>query len=149
MMDLKWMPKGKGLDYPNPDLFEPSRAHLGDVGFDLKCAENVTIMPHSFKFISFGIALEIPDGYFGLLAGRSGLGKKGIGLTHGVGIVDSGFRGELGATFMNNTGHNVCFYKGDRIAQIIMVPYTTGEVVKVDSMMMSDRGENGYGSTGI
>lgn len=127
----------------------PKYAHDGDAGLDLRAAEDYVIPPRSIKAVRTGICVEIPDGCVGLQFSRSGHGLKGINLANSVGVIDSGFRGEILAEIMNNTDDVFRIEKGDRICQMVIMPYIPCVVEEVSDLSDSERGTNGYGSSGV
>jgi dUTP pyrophosphatase len=145
----------------NPNAVIPSYAKSGDAGMDLVATSIISDTPEQITY-GMGIALEIPEGFVGLIFPRSSVRKTGLDLSNAVGVVDSGYRGELQATFnkvfggdrfydetklTEITSHD--FYKvGDRIAQIMIIPYPPIEFKEVDELSDSERGEGGFGSTG-
>ncbi len=145
----------------NPNAVIPSYAKSGDAGMDLVATSIISDTPEQITY-GMGIALEIPEGFVGLIFPRSSVRKTGLDLSNAVGVVDSGYRGELQATFnkvfggdrfydetklTEITSHD--FYKvGDRIAQIMIIPYPPIEFVEVDELSNTERGEGGFGSTG-
>ena len=145
----------------NPNAVIPSYAKSGDAGMDLVATSIISDTPEQITY-GMGIALEIPEGFVGLIFPRSSVRKTGLDLSNAVGVVDSGYRGELQATFnkvfggdrfydetknTEDTSNN--FYKiGDRIAQIMIIPYPPIEFKEVDELSDSERGEGGFGSTG-
>lgn len=126
----------------------PRYAQPGDAGADLFADEDAIIHARGQKLIRTGIALEIPEGYFGLVRPRSGLATKyGIG-TNSSGVIDSGYRGEISVTLINHTDANYMVNKGDRIAQILFLPVEQITFNTVSELSDSVRGAGGYGSTG-
>jgi dUTP pyrophosphatase len=131
----------------NDKAQKPKKANEYDAGFDLYSTIDLIIPPHTRKTVSTGIALQMPEGLAGLIWPRSGLSVK-----HGIdvlaGVIDSGYRGEIMVCLYNTSNENVGINTGDRIAQIIFqeVPRVTMEVH--DTLGSSQRGENGFGSTG-
>lgn len=126
---------------------EPRKAHMTDAGFDL-VATRAWIEGDCICY-GTGIAMEIPDGYVGLVFPRSSNSKKNLLLTNSVGVIDSGYRGEILFKFWITKIQGFEFYNiGDRIGQIIIMPYPTIEFEETDELSQSDRGEGGYGSTG-
>lgn len=135
----------------------PNKAHASDAGFDLTATSRFTDDRGNIVY-GTGIAVEIPEGYVGLLFPRSSVCKYDLSLSNAVGVCDSGFRGEIlfkfkptlryigiGLAIVNPTDtYNV----GDRIGQIIIMPYPSIEWEEVDELSDSDRGANGYGSSG-
>lgn len=127
----------------------PTYAHPGDAGADLRALQPSTIMPGAFVTIRTGTAVAIPAGHFGLVAGRSGLGvKHGIALVNGIGVIDSGYRGELLVGLINHGREAFQVRAGDRVAQLLIVPFVTGSFLAADALEESERGEGGFGSTG-
>ena len=95
----------------------------------------------------FGISVEIPEGFLGLIFPRSSIRKYDLILTNAVGVIDSGYRGELQATFKKSGPH--VYEVGDRGAQIIILPYPQIEFIEVEQLSNTERGKGGFGSTGI
>lgn len=126
----------------------PERAFPTEAGFDLFTDEAVTIHNGETVAVSTGIALEIPDGYYGRLKGRSGLTLKSP-LRVLEGTIDSSYRGEV--KIMVEVKKDCTYHvpKGTKLAQLIIQPLPYFEVVEVDELSQSDRGENGFGSTGV
>ena len=131
------------------DVETPAYAHEGDAGMDLRAAEQYTIKPGDSAKVKTGIAVQIPDGCVGLVFPRSGLGSRGLTMRNSVGVVDSGYRGEVMAALWNTTRADWVIYPGDRIAQLVIVPFARCEIEEAESLEESDRGEGGYGSTGV
>ena len=145
----------------NANAVIPSYAKVGDAGMDLVATSIISDTPEQITY-GMGIALEIPEGFVGLIFPRSSVRKTGLDLSNAVGVVDSGYRGELQATFnklfgtermydeaKNTEDKSINFYKiGDRIAQIMIIPYPPIEFKEVDELSNSERGEGGFGSTG-
>lgn len=129
----------------------PSYQTSGSCGIDLYCSndEDIIIEPGDMKKINTDLRLEIPEGFFGAVYPRSSTGvKRHLMLANTVGIIDSDYRGEI-MIFMYNYGNNPqVIKKGDRIAQLVIQPYERCELIKVDSLEETDRGESGFGSTG-
>ena len=137
----------------------PTRAHSSDAGYDLRIANVKQCSPKQITY-GFGIAMEIPDGHVGLVFPRSSIKSKAVRLSNCVGVIDSGYRGEICAVFdidaeLKSFG---CGYRfkspgelyiiGDRAAQIIIMKLPDVEMVEADELSDSDRGTGGYGSTG-
>jgi dUTP pyrophosphatase len=142
----------------NPLAQIPSYAKAGDAGMDVVATEIIKDTPDQITY-GMGIALEIPEGFVGLVFPRSSIRKTGLQLSNSVGVIDSGYRGEIQATFNKIFGSEGMydeakiptteFYKvGDRIAQIMIIPHPTIEFNEVDELSDSERGEGGFGSTG-
>lgn len=128
----------------------PSRAHSGDAGLDLHSAQSAHIGPGERWQISTGLAVEVPEGHAGFVLPRSGNALRyGISLVNAPGLIDAGYRGEIGVLLQNNDPAEIFRVKpGDRIAQIVVVPIATLEPVAVDALADSERGAGGFGSSG-
>jgi dUTP pyrophosphatase len=126
----------------------PSYAKDGDAGMDLVATR---IISNTTFDVSYGtdLAMEIPNGFVGLVFPRSSIRKYELALSNSVGVIDSGYRGELQATFKKTNGLDSLAYKvGDRIAQIMIIPHPPIEFDAVDELSDTERGEGGFGSTG-
>lgn len=134
----------------HPDAVIPTYSKDGDVGMDLTVVDIWEC--DDYYEVKFGIAVEIPEGYFGLEVPRSSVTKMNMMLKNSVGIIDSGYRGELVARFKkvkSEDGSQVKFYeKGDRAAQLIILPYPQIEFNEVKELAISERGDGGFGHTG-
>ena len=109
----------------------------------------VTIEPHTTTLIHTGIAVEIPEGYCGLIFARSGLAtKRGLAPANKVGVIDSDYRGEVMVALHNHGDEPQIIEHGDRVAQMVFVPYYAADFVLVDELDSTARGEGGFGSTG-
>ena len=127
---------------------EPRKAHPSDAGFDLTAVSRVESGAGCYVY-GTGIAVEIPEGYMGLVFPRSSIAKTDLFLTNAVGVVDSHYRGEIMAKFKSNRDFPFDKYEvGDRIAQLVILPYPEIEFEAAESLSESDRGEEGFGSTG-
>jgi len=128
----------------------PARAHADDAGYDLHALEAATLQPGERAMVRTGIAIELPPGHAGLVLPRSGLAARhGIALVNAPGLIDAGYRGELKVLLLN-TDREAPFElaAGDRIAQLVVVPVAAPDIVEVDALAASKRGEGGFGSTG-
>lgn len=126
----------------------PAYAHTSDAGLDL-VATDKSYDDYGNVVYHTGIAMEIPEGYVGLLFPRSSNAKKDLWLTNSVGVIDSGYRGEILFKFRKSSIESPKEYEiGDRVGQIIIMPYPKIEFVEVAELSDSDRGVCGYGSTG-
>jgi dUTP diphosphatase len=128
----------------------PTRAHPGDAGFDLHACEAASLDPGSRASVGTGLALEIPEGWAGLVLPRSGLAARhGITLTNAPGLIDAGYRGEL-AVLLLNTDRESAYEvaAGDRIAQLVVVAVAAPAIVEADALAATVRGEGGFGSSG-
>lgn len=129
--------------------YTPARAHPHDAGLDLKAAENALLFPGDRQAVDTGVSVEIPDGYVGLVCARSGnAARRGVGIVNGVGVIDAGYRGSVNVLLINHGRVNVTVKRGDRIAQLLIVPIETPSVEIVGSLSDSERGTGGLGSTG-
>ena len=128
----------------------PMYAHDGDAGLDLRITETVTLEPMQKRIVGCGIAVEIPSGCVGLVFPRSGLASKmGITLVNSVGVIDSGYRGEIHAPIINQGCETVTLEAGTRVCQLVVMPYVPCELVPVDELSDTERGAGGFGSTGV
>jgi dUTP pyrophosphatase len=133
----------------SPDATVPSKSHPSDAGYDLVATEHFVIPPGQRHMTSTGVAVAIPAGFVGLVAPRSGLAyKHGVSVTNAPGIVDSGYRGELKVIVHNLGAEAFTINPGDRIAQLVVVPYLRWQAEEVDELPEADRGDAGFGSTG-
>jgi len=126
----------------------PEYALGSDAGFDLKAIENVSIFPFDQKKVSTGIAIEVPDGYVGIVRDRAGIVQK-MNVHTVAGTFDSGFRGEVSIMLVNMNDKTIEIEKGMRIAQIILVPIVKAKIVEVKKLSQTERGERSFGSTGM
>ncbi len=128
----------------------PTRAYDGDAGLDLYALEDATLGPGQRASIRTGIAVEIPEGQAGLVLPRSGLAARhGIALVNAPGLIDAGYRGEIRVLLLN-TDREATFAlsAGERIAQLVLVRVESPDVVEVQALAASHRGEGGFGSSG-
>jgi len=137
--------KVKKLD---PNAVIPSYSKLGDAGMDLTITREIENTSFSVSY-GFGIAMEIPKGFVGLVFPRSSVRNQDLILSNCVGVIDSGYRGELQSTFKKTNGLDSIKYKvGERGAQIIILPYPTIYMTEVPELSDTERGTGGFGSTG-
>jgi dUTP pyrophosphatase len=127
----------------------PTRGTDQAAGLDLYACESATIHSGRFFAISTGIQIEIPEGHFGMLVPRSGLAfKHQVSVVNSPGIIDSDYRGEV-KVLLENRGQDLFRVNlGDRIAQLVIVPYAQFNPIAVDSLTDTSRAEGGFGSTG-
>jgi len=128
----------------------PTRAHDDDAGLDLYSVEAVTLGPGERALVATGIAIELPERHAGLVVPRSGLAiRHGISVVNGPGLIDPGYRGELKVVLLN-TDREASFTvaPGDRIAQLVITRVETPDIVEVDELEPSRRGDGGFGSSG-
>ena len=142
----------------NENAVIPSYAKPGDAGLDLTAVSYDYKKDIDCHVYGTGIAVEIPEGYVGLVYPRSSNRKTDAYMTNHVGVIDSGYRGEVMISFKNrdNLDYSACeipqlvkpYEIGQRVAQLIIMPYPKIKFVEVDELSDSDRGENGHGSSG-
>jgi dUTP pyrophosphatase len=125
----------------------PSYAKPGDAGLDLTATSRTKAGTNTIY--GTGLSIEIPEGYVGLLFPRSSLSNYDLLLTNHVGVVDSGYRGEILFKFKQVGAHLPRVYEvGDRIGQLLIIPHPKIELIEVKDLSESERGTSGYGSTG-
>lgn len=128
----------------------PRYAHEGDAGLDLRITHDVTLNPGERATVGTGLVVEIPQGCVGLVFPRSGLASKhGITLSNSVGVIDSGYRGEIGVTLLNQSDETATLDAGTRVCQLIVMPFVPCELVPCEELTETERGAAGFGSTGI
>lgn len=130
---------------------EPTRGSEYAAGYDLYAATDreISLFPHTTQLIGTGLAFELPDGYFGAVYARSGLAsKKGLRPANCVGVVDSDYRGEVMVALHNDSDHIMTIDAGERIAQLVLMPYVNMTFEQVEELNTTNRGEGGFGSTG-
>ncbi len=133
----------------DPELPIPERAHPGDAGMDLLARVPAKLTPTSRATIPTGIAVAIPEGFAGLVVPRSGIAARhGISVVNGPGLIDSGYRGEIQVVLVNLGDEPFMVERGDRIAQLVIVPVAEHTFTPVDELPESARGASGFGSTG-
>lgn len=131
------------------ELPVPTNAHIGDAAVDLHSRVDVTLAPAERAAVPTGIAVAIPEGFAGLVLPRSGHARRhGIGVVNGPGLIDSGYRGEITVLLINHGAEEVSFSRGERVAQLTIVPVPVLEWTEVDSLEDTQRGSGGFGSTG-
>jgi dUTP pyrophosphatase len=131
---------------PGVDL--PKYATEGSVGFDLAANEELSIKPKTWAIISTGLFFEIPEGFEVQIRSRSGLASTGLIVMNQPGTLDSDYRGEVKVILLNLKTKVFKVYKGNRIAQAIMAPIARAQLVEVQELTPTSRGEKGLGSTG-
>lgn len=143
-------PKGMGVKIKklNQNAVIPTYAKEGDAGMDLTITSVISETETDITY-GFGIAMEIPKGYVGLIFPRSSIRKYNLLLTNSVGVIDQGFRGEIQATFKKTVASDSLKYNvGERGAQIMLLPYPQIEFIESSELSDSERGDGGFGSTG-
>ena len=131
----------------NPNAVVPTYAKQGDAAMDLYAAEVIKDEWGNYVYLT-GIALEIPSGHVGLLFPRSSVSRTCLSLANSVGVVDSGYRGEIMLKYRNTGEANSIYKSGDRVGQLIVMPYPQIELIEVEELSSTERGDGGFGSTG-
>lgn len=133
----------------------PTRGTEQSAGYDLySCfpddwGERLVIQPNETVKIDTGLQMELPEGYFGGIFPRSGLAiKQGLVVANNVGVIDADYRGNIIVALHNDSDYEQMIYDGDRIAQLILLPYKPMNFEEVNSLSETDRGSGGFGSTG-
>ncbi len=140
----------------HPDAIIPSYAKFGDAGLDLTAISGEKRYSQSvakyncYEYYEYktGLAIEIPEGYVGLIFPRSSISKTALILSNSVGVIDSGYRGEITFRFKIHEGYREIYNKGDRIGQLVILPYPTIEFEEVEELSKTERQEGSYGSSG-
>ena len=135
----------------HPAARPPARTRPGDAGYDLACLEGFTLAPGERALVPTGVAVSLPPGTAGLVLPRSGLAvRHGISMVNGPGLVDPNYRGELQVVLVNLGDRPYRAEAGDRIAQLVVVPFAAPAVRVVDELPPGgdDRGADGFGSSG-
>ena len=138
--------KIKKLD---PKAVTPAYAKAGDAAVDLTAISIAKVDRDEFGYMEYGtgLAIEIPEGHVGLLFPRSSISNSGLILTNSVGVIDSGYRGEIKFRFKHIP--DTAYYRpGDRIGQLIIMPYPQIDFQEVEELSSTERGEGGFGSSG-
>lgn len=134
----------------SPDAHVPQKAHPDDAGFDLYASEDVTIAPHAYGFVPTGICIALPPKTEGQVRPRSGLAAKhGVTVLNAPGTIDAGYRGEVKVILINHGEEAFEITRGMRIAQLMVKPIFDSEFVEAESLDDTDRGEGGFGSSGV
>ena len=124
----------------------PTRAHADDAGLDLYSLEDAELAPGQGQVVHTGVAMAIPAGHVGLVCDRSSMAKRGLKTAGGV--IDAGYRGEVGVMLWNISTQTHALKKGERIAQLLVIPIATPAPVDSDDLGETARGVGGFGSTG-
>jgi dUTP pyrophosphatase len=127
----------------------PERARAGDAGYDLRCVEGFSLAPGQRATVGTGVAIALPAGVAALVVPRSGLASRcGLSVVNGPGLIDPGYRGEIGVVLVNLGDETFAGEPGDRIAQLVLVPFLAPELRVVEELPASERGTGGFGSSG-
>src|SRR5215208_7814765 len=141
--------RGMEVQLLHPGARAPERTRAGDAGYDLRCVEPFALAPGERGVVGTGVAVALPDGVAGLVVPRSGLAARhGLSVVNGPGLIDPNYRGEIRVVLVNLGDERFEAHAGDRIAQLLLVPFVAPETCVVDELPPSpdDRGENGFGS---
>ena len=134
----------------HPDAKLPAYARPGDAGMDLRSVEDVVVPRFGRALVKTGLVMMLPPGYEAQVRPRSGLAlKHGVTVLNTPGTIDSGYRGEVGVILANFGDSDFHVAKGDRVAQLVVVPVTQAEIVETNVIDETDRGAGGFGSTGV
>lgn len=125
----------------------PQKAHQADAGYDLRTPKRVVIHRHDSVSIDAGVHIDIPSGWYGKLESKSGLNTNNHVVCLG-GVIDSGYTGSIIVTLYNLGEQDYIFEKGDKIVQLIFMPCGNFSLKQVDELEKTERGDNGFGSTG-
>jgi len=131
----------------HPEAVIPTYAKSGDAAVDLYATEISKDKYGNYVYFT-GIALEIPMGFVGLLLPRSSVSKTSLALANSVGVIDSGYRGEIMLKYRQTGEANPVYEIGDRVGQLMVIPHPKMELIEVDELSTTDRGQGGFGSTG-
>lgn len=126
--------------------FMPTRAHAEDAGLDLYAREDTIVCAKESAKLDTGVHVEIPSDMVGFLKSKSGLNVK-----HGItseGVIDEGYTGSIVVKLYNNSGYDYAVKRGDKISQLVILPIVKPELEVVESLDETDRGNNGFGSSG-
>ena len=143
MIDLK-------IKKLNEKAVLPSYGSASAAGADLySCEDEITIAPGETKLVHTGLAMQIPEGYVGLIYARSGIAtKRGLAPANKVGVIDSDYRGEIMVALHNHSDEARTIEAGERVAQIALLPFLAADFDVVDELSDTTRGAGGFGSTG-
>jgi dUTP pyrophosphatase len=129
-----------------PGVKMPTRAHSTDAGLDIYARETKIVLPRSREDFDTGVHIEIPEGYVGMIKSKSGLMRH-----HGItteGTVDCGYTGSICVTLFNHSDEKYTVHKGDKITQLVVMPILNEKLEMVEYLADTDRGDNGFGSSG-
>lgn len=131
------------------DAVLPSLGSAYAAGADLYSVEELTILPGETKLVHTGLAMEIPVGYGGFIFARSGLAtKRGLAPANKVGVIDADYRGEIMVALYNHSATEQTVEKGERVAQLVIMPFLAAEYFEVEELSDTERGTGGFGSSG-
>lgn len=130
----------------HPDAILPQRKSSGAAGYDVCSIEEIVLCARSKQLVSTGLSFTVPESTYGQLAPRSGLSVKGIHV--GAGVIDRDYTGEVKVLLFNMSDDDIVIKPKERIAQLIVKKIELPDVIEVDELSLTERGENGFGSTG-
>lgn len=135
----------------NKQAVTPSYAKDGDAGLDITAISRDIVITEDYEYIEYGtgLAFEIPVGYVGLLFPRSSVSKKDILLSNAVGVIDSGYRGEVSFRFKRLAWDSAIYNVGEKVGQLVIIPYPQIQLEQAKELSETERGEGGYGSSGL
>ena len=135
----------------NKQAVTPSYAKDGDAGLDITAISRDIVITEDYEYIEYGtgLAFEIPVGYVGLLFPRSSVSKKDILLSNAVGVIDSGYRGEVSFRFKRLAWDSAIYNVGEKVGQLVIIPYPQIQLEQAKELSDTERGANGYGSSGL
>ena len=143
-MELKFKRLPNGAELPLPEY-----KTTGAAGMDICAADDLILFDGGWGVVGTGFSAEIPEGYELQVRPRSGLAaSKGLTVLNAPGTIDEDYRGEIKVILSNSGRNSVAVYRGERIAQLVLAPVTRAVVTEVDELSSTERGENGFGSTG-
>lgn len=143
-MKVRILRLGNGKDLPLP-----SYATEGSAGLDLRAAEAFVLKPGAWALVATGIAIALPQGFEAQVRPRSGLAvKHGVTVLNAPGTIDADYRGEIKVPIINHGKEEFAIARGDRIAQMVIAPVAIASLTEVDSLEETERGANGFGSSG-
>ena len=150
-MSDPWTPVDVLIQRLDPDVPLPTYAHPGDAGLDLTTRTDAVLAPGERVLLATGIAIALPPGFAAFVHPRSGLAVRyGVSLVNAPGTIDAGYRGEIKVSVINlDPRATVEFQAGDRVAQLVVQPVSRAVLHEVERLPGSDRGEGGFGSTGL
>lgn len=132
----------------HPDAVVPQRAHDSDAGMDVYSIEDIRIPARGDTVTGLGLACKFPKGHALLVYNKSGRATK-LKLDKGAEVIDAGYRGEIHVHLFNHSDVNVIIKKGEKIAQLILVPIWAGQPIEVEELDNTERGDGGFGSSGL
>ena len=134
---------------PGCEELAPAKAHHDDAAYDLRSRESASIPPGQFRLVKTGLFLELPEGFEAQVRPRSGLAlKHGITVLNTPGTIDAGYRGEVGVILINHGAEPFVIRRGERIAQLVIVPVVRAQFTIVPEFTPSQRGTGGFGHSG-